>query len=261
MQQLMLKRQEFLCARIEECLYTIRNSPPGKLEIYKNHYHTKWFIKPKDGQRIYLPKKERKKAGLMAEKRIAEIRLAILEKELRATKFYLNHYPKENELNNLLKAEALFAPLIKEKEQGSWEDCDFETNLSFPEALRHSSPSGHMLRSKSECMIDIALFHRNIPFRYESRITILGNSFYPDFTILNRNSGKLKYWEHFGMMDDPKYRKKALEKIVTYISNGLIPGKDIYFTYETQSEPLTMSAIDRVIDEIEAWLQQDCPYM
>jgi hypothetical protein len=88
----------------------------------------------------------------------------------------------------------------------------------------------------------------------------MGNTFYPDFTILNKNSGKLKYWEHFGMMDDPKYRKKAIEKIATYISYGFIPGKDIFFTYETQSEPLTMSAIDRVIDEIEDWLQSDCPY-
>ena len=256
MRKLMLKRQEFLCAQIEECLFKIQSAPPGKLEIYQNRNNTKWYIKPEGDQRIYLPKKEHKTAKTMAEKRLAEIRLKILEKELRATKFYMNHYPKESELNNLAKAEALFTPIIKEADSDRWENLPFDSNLSFTENLKHQSPSGHMLRSKSECLIDMALFHRNIPFRYECELNFLGSIIYPDFTFFNERTGEYRYWEHFGMMDDVKYRKKAIDKISFYISKGFIPGKDIYFTYETQSEPLTMPMIDSVIDSLECWL--DC---
>ena len=255
MYKLMLKRQEFLCAQIEDCLRTIKGAPPGKLEIYQNRNNTKWYIKPDDKQRTYLPKSEHKTAKAMAEKRIAEIRLSILEKELRATKFYMNHYPKEKELNNLLKAEALFTPLTMNPNLESWGNLPFNSNPTFTENLKHKSPSGHLLRSKSECMIDIALFHRNIPFRYECELFICGKAGYPDFTFFNEKTGEYRYWEHFGMMDDLKYRRKATDKIALYISNGFIPGRDIYFTYETQDEPLTMPMIDEIIDKIEGWLE------
>lgn len=255
MQKLVLKRQEFLCAQIEECLSVINNAPPGKLEIYQNRHNTKWYVKPDDGERCYLPKKEYKTAKRLAEKRIAELRLSILEKELRATKFYLNHYPKESELNNLLKTEALFTQITNNGDYIPWERQPFASNPTFSDTLKYPSPSGHMLRSKSECLIDIALFHRNIPFRYENELSISGNICYPDFTIYNERTGEFKYWEHFGMMDNPLYRKKAIEKINTYLANGFLPGINIYFTYETQSLPLTMLVIDKVIDELEVWLE------
>ena len=255
MYKLMQKRQEFLCAQIEECLFKMQSAPPGKLEIYQNRNTTKWYIKPDGDQRIYLPKNEHKTAKTMAEKRLAEIRLLILEKELRATKFYMNHYPKERELNKLIEAERLYAPLVRNVNSASWENLPFNANPAFPENLKHPSPSGHLLRSKSECLIDMELFHRNIPFRYECELTLLGEVIYPDFTFFNERTGEYRYWEHFGKMDDLKYRKKAVNKIEQYISCGLIPGRDIFFSYETQDAPLTMPVIDETIDRIEAWLE------
>lgn len=251
----MLKRQEFLCAEIEKCLSVIDNAPPGKLEIYQNGHNTKWYIKPDGEERYYLPKSECQTAATLAEKRIAKLRLSILNKELRATKFYLNHVPKENELNTMLKTEALYLPVTQDGNYIPWEKQPFDSNPSFPENLKYPSPSGHILRSKSECLIDIALFHRNIPFRYENELAIADSICYPDFTFFNARTGEFRYWEHFGMMDNPKYRKKAIEKVSFYLSEGFLPGITIYFTYETQSSPLTMLAIDKVIDELEVWLE------
>lgn len=250
----MLKRQAFLRSQIEECLRVINAAPPGKLEIHKNNTSSKWFIKPDDGPRIYLPRSEVKAAKQLAEKGIALSRLSILEKELRSTEMYLNHFPKESETYNLAQKGALFAELIDRTNPISWHLQSYNSNPTFPENLKHPSPSGHMLRSKSECLIDMELFYRNIPFRYECELKLFGSTSYPDFTFFNEHTGEYRYWEHFGMMDDSQYRRKAFDKTEFYISNGFIPGEDVYFTYETSKSPLTMTSIDKIIDDIKDWL-------
>ena len=100
------------------------------------------------------------------------------------------------------------------------------------------------------------LFYRNIPFRYDAEIALNGNNVCPDFMFRNGKTGEIRYWEHFGMMDDPKYRKRAFEKMDLYLDCGLIPDENIIFTYETSNSPITIHAIDKVIDDIESWLSQ-----
>ena len=250
----MVKRQQFLLSQIEDCLNIINNAPPGKLEIHKNNSSFRWYVKPDNGPRFYLPRSEFKTARLLADKKIAINRLSALEKELRATELYLRHYPKETELINLFDTESRLVELINVFDCLPWHLQDFSSNPSFPENLKHPSPSGHMLRSKSECLIDMELFYRNIPFRYECELNVLGHISYPDFTFYNEKSNEYKYWEHFGMIDDPKYRKRAFEKMDAYISQGFVPGKDVIFSFETSSAPLTVTTIDRIIDDISDWL-------
>lgn len=250
----MLKRQAFLRSQIEECLQVINAAPPGKLEIHKNNTSFKWFVKPNDGPRIYLPRSESESAKQLAKKGIALSRLSILEKELRSTEMYLNHLPKKAEIYALAQKEFLFAELIDPPNPVPWHLQPFNSNTAFSENLKHPSPSGHMLRSKSECLIDMELFYRNIPFRYECELKLFGNTSYPDFTFFNEHTGEYRYWEHFGMMDDPQYRRKAFDKAEFYISNGFIPGEKVYFTYETSKSPLTITSIDKIIDEIKDWL-------
>ncbi|MBO4679012.1 MAG: hypothetical protein J5626_05020 [Lachnospiraceae bacterium] len=250
----MQKRRDCLYAQMAECLRALEAAPPGKLEIYKNHVGTKWYVKPDDGEREYLPKKEKKTAQILAEKRIAQLRLYAIQKELRAINLYMKHLPNEKELIDLAKRESLFAELLDLRDFESWDKQQFRRNMAFPENLRFPSPSGHLLRSKSECLIDMELFHKKIPFRYECELDLNGNILYPDFTFFNERTGDYKYWEHFGMMDDYRYRKKAMEKIDLYIANGLIPGEDVIFTYETISAPLSPLSIARTISDIELWL-------
>lgn len=254
MYNLMLKRREFLRAQIEECLRIIGAAPPGKLEIHKNNTTTRFYVKPDNGPRYYLPKAEMKTAELLARKRIMLTRLSFLEKELRATELYLKHYPREVLRLESGEKEVQFLELISKPVSLPWHLQPFNSNTAFSENLRHPSPSGHMLRSKSECLIDMELFYRSIPFRYECELKMPGTTMYPDFTFFSASTGEFKYWEHFGMMDDPLYRRKAFDKIETYISYGFVPDENVLFTYETANSPLTMTTIDRKIDEIAAWL-------
>ena len=51
-----------------------------------------------------------------------------------------------------------------------------------------------------------------------------------------------------------RFRIQALEKEEMYIINGYIPHENLYLTYETSDSPITVTTIDKIIDDIEEWL-------
>ena len=251
----LLNRQRFLSAEIAKCRKVIDAAPLGKLEVYQNRGNLKWYVKPDDGEAKYLPKSEQVLAEKLAVKRIESERLKLLLKEKHAIDLFLNYAPTQDQMLKSAKIQNKFSKIFTTLEpSGAWEQEEFETNPTFLENLKHPSPSGHLLRSKSECLIDMQLFYRKIPFRYESKLVINGQTIFPDFTFYKESTGEYKYWEHFGMMDDPKYRRKALEKEETYFLNGFIPHENLYLTYETSNSPITVTVIDKIIDDIEEWL-------
>ena len=254
----LLNRSEFLCKEIEKCRKTIDSAPLGKLEIYKNRSGTKWYFKPDNGDREYLPKSNSKLASELAQKRIEIEHLNILLKEKYAIDLCLKHAPTEGKIQSYADTLILFSDVAnkgKAKNSLAWQDVPFESNPAFPEHLKHKSPSGHLLRSKSESLIDMQLFNRKIPFRYESPLIIDGQTIYPDFTIYKESTNEFAYWEHFGMMDDLRYRKSAIAKEEMYYSNGFLPHEKLFLTYETSTNPISIYKIDKVIDEIEEWLE------
>lgn len=104
-----------------------------------------------------------------------------------------------------------------------------------------------MVRSKSEALIAMSLYSHNIPFRYEAALQIGAGIIYPDFTIRHPASGKIIYWEHFGLMDDSSYRQRTVSKLQFYISHGYIPNIHLITTYETRENPLGTDEIERII--------------
>jgi len=123
----------------------------------------------------------------------------------------------------------------------------YERNTNHPENLLHKGLSGNLLRSKSEAMIDIALTTNKIPFRYEEILNLGDTTIYPDFTILHPKTGKIYYWEHFGLMDNPPYIKNFHLKLQTYVSAGIIPSIDLIITCETLDKPLGIDDIEKTI--------------
>lgn len=58
------------------------------------------------------------------------------------------------------------------------------------------------------------------------------------------------YWEHFGLLDDPKYVSESVcRKIKLYSDNGIIPSVNMIFTFETKSHPLSIETVERIIRE------------
>ena len=56
-----------------------------------------------------------------------------------------------------------------------------------------------------ETIIDKLLFDAGIPFRYEDKLVLGDNTIYPDFTVRHPRTAEYYYWEHFGLLDEPKY--------------------------------------------------------
>lgn len=100
-----------------------------------------------------------------------------------------------------------YTPAINEL--ANWQSLPYDKNSIHPENLIHKSISGNLLRSKSEAIIDSLLFQNKIPFRYECQLVLGDRILYPDFTIRHPITGNLYYWEHFGLIDNADYSKKA----------------------------------------------------
>ena len=92
-------------------------------------------------------------------------------------------------------------------------------------------------------------------FRYEYPLKLRRPSgdivtFYPDFLCLNVINRSEFYWEHFGRMDDTDYSNNAAGKLRLYTENGIIAGRNLIITMETQNEPLTTRLVEKIIKEL-----------
>jgi hypothetical protein len=198
-------------ASIESQLSTL---PMGKLicsQTSPSYY--KWY--QSDGhQKTYIPKKNLELAQQLAIKKYLSSKKADILQELCAIDYYLRHHNTQSgrarelltdhpEYSKLLAP--FFSPISQELSQ--WANEPYPTNPNHPEHLIHQGASKHPVRSKSEAIIDLLLYTNQIPYRYECALQLGDLVFYPDFTIRHPATGETYYWEHFGLMDDPKYCK------------------------------------------------------
>ncbi len=249
--QRMLQEQEQLSNQIKNLASHLSTYPPGKLICTQNQNRSKWYVS--DGHtQTYIPKKERPLAEQLAVKKYLSARYEELLQEQRAIEQYLKHHTTCHS-QDLLAANSpyqeLLAPFFKpiSQELLEWTNAPYEHNTKFPEQRIHKSISGNKVRSKSEVLIDMALYTNKIPFRYECALNLNEILIFPDFTIRHPKTGNLYYWEHFGLMDDPSYCQNACSKLQLYSSHGIIPTIQLITTFETKKHPLNSDTIDHII--------------
>lgn len=251
--QKMLTTQEKLDKQIQEIQKQLKKYPKQNLICAKNGKHYKWYVS--DGKHCtYLPKKERSAAVQLAKKKILTLQLQDALNERDSVNAYLNTRTPENFAEQLAKHpefETLLSPTqpLISAESEQWILTPFEHNPKNPAGLIHKSLSGHLVRSKSEVFIDTILFRHQIPFRYECALYLGEHTLYPDFTIRHPYTGKIYYWEHFGLMDNPTYAQNTCLKLQTYTSFGIIPTINLITTYETHEHPLTTDVIEKIVQE------------
>lgn len=244
-------------AKLEEQLDAM---PKGVIRCYKDKgKYTKWYTYDEE-KRIVLHKSEKEKASLLAEKQYLMERLKVMKNKKDAFEGYLKQCDSVKKVEKkYLSDESPYRKLLTSKYRPmdeillEWQSQPYEKNEDHPEHLKYKTPSGHIVRSKSELLIASALYEAEIPFRYECKLVLANGSFcHPDFTVRGLNDGRIRYWEHFGRMDDSDYLRKTAWKINEYASNDIIPGHDLLMTFETQDKPLTIDLIEEVIERIKA---------
>ncbi len=101
------------------------------------------------------------------------------------------------------------------------------------EELIHTTEDGNKTRSKSEMTIYNYLLAHDYIFVYELPVESGTRTFYPDFSILSEIDYKtVIYIEHQGKMSDPKYKDDSEAREYDYWKNGMLPNRDVYFTYD-----------------------------
>ena len=126
------------------------------------------------------------------------------------------------------------------------------------EGLIHRTERGDLVRSKSELVIADKLHSRGIDYAYEQPLVLAnGRTRYPDFTIADHARGVTFYWEHLGMLDNPRYRTRWKRKRTEYLACGIGShengGGPEGTLIETRDEPgggLDAATIASVIDEV-----------
>ncbi len=217
----------------KECLNCVVN---GK---YFKYYQT-------DGHtNTYISKSNQDIAIILAAKEYYERMETKLNHIQKMIAYYERHIEQDQASIDALFAKASgYRPLLESisdtKDFSSWASEDYPSNPYQPENKKFRTQTGIYVRSKSEKMIADTLTSYQISYRYEAALH-LDYTIYPDFTIVHPETGKLYYYEHFGMVDNPDYREKMLDKLDMYMRCGIY---DLLYTIETKDKTLTVEQID-----------------
>lgn len=244
-----------------------KNAPKGCLKYQKKgkktyFYHQTWDEKSESWERKYIKKENKLLPKELAQKQYYSEIGSLIKRNVLALRNLIQQYHPEDmkEIYENLSGvrKKLIEPLVISEEERikQWDSQEYVGNGFHPENLRYETEQGEFVRSKSEVIIANILYqHRkDILYKYEKPLEVLVDrkikTIYPDFTILNVHTGKIRYWEHAGRMDDPIYANEFVKKTNTYVANGFMPGTDVIFTYETMANPLEIYTIRRVVEEI-----------
>lgn len=212
--------------------------------------------------RKYITKKEISLAKALAQKYYYLRIRSIIEKNLKELRRFIKVY-RQNEVeeiyDNLCDERKELTTPVSMSVQGKinqWKNESYEKNKKYPENLRYQTEQGDWVRSKSEVIIANMLYqNRNhILYKYERPLEVMENgqmkTIYPDFTIMNLHTGTVRYWEHAGRMDDTNYANEFVKKMNIYVTNGLLPGKDVFLSFESSGIGLDIGIVKQLIKEL-----------
>lgn len=251
------EREKYLQKLKKEKEKALKSAPEGALRICSHGNRVQYYHRtdPKDFNGVYIREDKLKLVHKLAQKDYDQKVLKAVEKELNAIRRYYDNYPaKCPELiyeNMHPERQKLIVPIYEVEEEyvRNWESVEYEgKDFSFgmPE---YYTAKGERVRSKSEVIIADALNREDVPYRYEYPQYLSGmGTVYPDFTVLNVKNRKELYWEHLGMMDDPVYAEKAIQKIGCYQQDEIFPGENLILTYEAQKYPLNQRVVQQMIE-------------
>ncbi len=92
---------------------------------------------------------------------------------------------------------------------------------------------GEEVRSKSELLIANILYLENILYYYESTFRLGAETVTPDF-IIPLKDGKYIIWEHLGLLEQDRYRKRWSWKKNQYTQYNYVENLNLIITKDTQ---------------------------
>ena len=247
--------------RLEQIIQKTRKQlesvPEGSLRVSKSQNCPQFYHCTEEKKYgTYISKSNKELIRKLAQKSYDEKILKLAEKRLVQIKKLARDY-EDNEIENIYESEHLerqkfIIPVETTWLQRfeMWKNTEFK-GKEFQEGVPViMTERGERVRSKSEKIMADYFFRRGIEYKYECPIYLKGlGMVYPDFTFLSKKSGMEIYWEHNGMMDEPVYARKAVQKIHSYENNGIYVGERLILTYETDQMILSTRQIESLVNK------------
>ncbi len=233
--------------------------PEGRLRISFSNNRCRYYLMTERGdtQGEYLVKERRPLAKTLAQKDYNRVFLKTAKAELKSLEQSIKSYTKENAdlaFQNLSEyRKHLVDPYILTDDlyAKAWQSQKFKSNPYMIEYKIYDTRKGEKVRSKSEVILADILLELGIPYHYEKQLKLKnGQSRYPDFTLLNVKTREEIYLEHFGLLDHEDYLGENLSKLDEYRKNGIYPGKNLLFTYETEDSPMDIMGIRKMLADL-----------
>ena len=207
-------------------------------------------------RREYIRKEQQELVKNLAQKDYDQKLLKILENRIKAARkmrdVYMQADPEEvYEKCHSERRKLILPQFISDEEYAAkWQDVSYK-GKEFAEGIAEIyTVKGERVRSKSEKIIADLFERKNIPYRYEYPLKLADNrTIYPDFTVLNKRTRKVFYWEHLGMMDDVDYAENAVKRIQSMEASGIVPGKNLLITAETKHNPISIKSVNILVQE------------
>lgn len=240
--------------KLERIQETLPKLPEGRLVHASCGTYDKWY-QHIGTCRTYIPKTEHQLAEGLTFKRLLLAAQKDLQRKLKGVNAYLKtNDPTLDTANKLLctpKYAELLANTFKpiSREINAWANAPYPKLDKYSHQLKYETVNGLRVRSKSESLIALMLYTNKIPFHYEEALSLDDIVLYPDFTIKHPESGESYYWEHFGRLDLPEYRKSMLNKMQLYMEYDILPADKLILTYETPESPLCAADIQYHLDK------------
>lgn len=237
-------------ARLEE---ELRLLPHGSLRCTSSNGTDQFYVNGK-----YISKKQMDTVKGIVQREYDDKLVAVVKKRLQMLyRLELSYTSREIEncFENVCKARRkLITPAFETLEEKihSFMEEEYEPG-KFDEdnTTEFITLKGERVRSKSELLISDHLNRYEIPYRYEKPIelsdwkkTVICR---PDFTVMNRRTGKIFLYEHLGKMDDEDYVAANMRKLDLYEKNGYLLGNNLIVTHETNKVPLNRNVLDSYI--------------
>lgn len=106
------------------------------------------------------------------------------------------------------------------------------------------------LKSRVELILYETFLNHSLNPVYEHPVMIDGELWYPDFSFVRQSDGEVILWEHFGMMDQPRYWNDAIYKIGRYADEGYLPFSNIVYSYDFGNDNIEIPYIYRLLKMI-----------
>ncbi len=177
----------------------------------------------------------------------------ILKKRLKALEKFEKDYDYDDPAEVIEKLPYGVRRLVRkpllpmEQKARAWMNSMFDSNpVPFDLRQNYITAKHERVRSRAEVIIANTLIMLEIPYRYEAAFCMDNRIVYPDFSIMNPETGELFYLEYFGKMNDPDYAARQFMKIQEYSKTDRAENFIYIFEYGTDVS-MDTKAIENLI--------------